>query len=106
MRAFTVTPFTSALQSLASPTPNRVIYYLEDFERAISEVKGQLDHRYLNEIEGLEVQTLERIAKWIWAKIEGRRPGLIEVRRRRRHADKALFVPAAGKGGLPIRGVR
>ena len=30
----------------------------------------QLDHRYLNEIEGLENPTSENLARWIWKKLE------------------------------------
>lgn len=33
----------------------------------------QLDHNYLNEIEGLENPTSENLARWIWEKVQ---PGL------------------------------
>ena len=39
----------------------------------------QLDHRYLNEIDGLENPTSENIAFWIWRRLKPRLPGLIEV---------------------------
>ena len=35
-----------------------------------------LDHRYLNEIEGLENPTSEVLARWIWARLAPRLPGL------------------------------
>lgn len=38
-----------------------------------------LDHRYLNEIEGLENPTSENIARWIWVRLAARLPGLFEV---------------------------
>lgn len=45
-------------------------------------VIDELDHRYLNEIEGLENPTSERIAEWLWRRIRPRLPQLsaIEVR--------------------------
>ncbi len=66
-----------------------VILHFEEVEKALAEVKHQLDHRYLNDIEGLEMPTLEQIAKWIWTRIEGRLPGLVEVR---------LSRPSCGEG--------
>jgi 6-pyruvoyltetrahydropterin/6-carboxytetrahydropterin synthase len=35
-----------------------------------------LDHRYLNEIEGLENPTSEQLARWIWVRLAPRLPGL------------------------------
>ncbi len=39
----------------------------------------QLDHRYLNEIEGLENPTSENLAIWIWRRLRTTLPGLVEV---------------------------
>ena len=39
----------------------------------------QLDHRYLNEIPGLENPTSENIAAWIWERLRPRLPLLNEV---------------------------
>lgn len=36
--------------------------------RAIHEI---IDHRYLNEVEGLSVPTTENISAWIWARLIG-----------------------------------
>jgi 6-pyruvoyltetrahydropterin/6-carboxytetrahydropterin synthase len=38
-----------------------------------------LDHRYLNEIQGLETPTLENIAMWLWRHFAPALPGLAEV---------------------------
>lgn len=53
-----------------------------DVKAACSPVYEALDHRYLNEIEGLENPTSENIALWIWARLKLALPGLsqIEVR--------------------------
>lgn len=53
-----------------------------DIKAACKPVHEALDHRYLNEIPGLENPTSERIARWIWARLHPTLPGLsaIEVR--------------------------
>ena len=50
------------------------------------EIKGRaapimevLDHRYLNEIEGLENPTAENLARWIWERLTTVLPGLRAV---------------------------
>lgn len=44
-----------------------------DIKRAFQPLYDRLDHRYLNEVEGLENPTAENIARWIWDRL---RPGL------------------------------
>lgn len=39
----------------------------------------QLDHNYLNEVEGLENPTSEVIARWIWERLVDHLPGLCGV---------------------------
>lgn len=39
----------------------------------------QLDHFYLNDIEGLENPTSENIARWIWKRLKPELPGLSRV---------------------------
>jgi 6-pyruvoyltetrahydropterin/6-carboxytetrahydropterin synthase len=39
----------------------------------------QLDHRYLNEIPGLENPTSERLAQWLWERLLPALPGLSQV---------------------------
>ena len=45
----------------------------------LNETAARLDHRLLNEIEGLEVPTLERIALWAANDLKPRLPGLKQV---------------------------
>jgi len=52
---------------------------LADLDAAIQPVRQVLDHSYLNEIEGLELPTLENIAAWIWTKLSDPLPGLCRV---------------------------
>ncbi len=51
-----------------------------DIKATIAPLREQLDHRLLNEVEGLENPTSERIALWIWARLKSHLPGLSEVR--------------------------
>lgn len=39
----------------------------------------QLDHRYLNDIPGLENATSENIARWIWERLKPKLPLLSEI---------------------------
>jgi len=50
-----------------------------DITRAFKPLWEQLDHRYLNEVPGLENPTSENIARWIWEHLRPRLPLLTEV---------------------------
>jgi 6-pyruvoyltetrahydropterin/6-carboxytetrahydropterin synthase len=48
-------------------------------EAACDPVRERLDHRDLNEIEGLENPTSENIARWIWERLKPRLTGLVKL---------------------------
>lgn len=50
-----------------------------DLKVAFRPLYEQLDHHYLNDIPGLENPTSERLAMWIWERLQPRLPGLSEV---------------------------
>jgi len=50
-----------------------------DLKEACRPVVGELDHRYLNEIPGLENPTSEMLARWIWEYLKPVLPGLCKV---------------------------
>jgi 6-pyruvoyltetrahydropterin/6-carboxytetrahydropterin synthase len=50
-----------------------------DISRAFQPLWEQLDHRYLNEVSGLENPTSENIAFWIWQRLQPPLPLLSEV---------------------------
>ena len=50
-----------------------------ELKAAFAPVYDQLDHRYLNDIEGLENPTSENLARWIWRALATRLPGLSEI---------------------------
>jgi 6-pyruvoyltetrahydropterin/6-carboxytetrahydropterin synthase len=53
-----------------------------ELTRAFEPLHERLDHRYLNEIAGLENPTSEVLARWLWRELRTALPGLasIEVR--------------------------
>jgi 6-pyruvoyltetrahydropterin/6-carboxytetrahydropterin synthase len=56
-----------------------LVMNLGDVETAIGDVRDVLDHRFLNEVEGLSQPTLERVAMWLWDRLHNRLPGLAEI---------------------------
>lgn len=50
-----------------------------DISRAFQPLFEQLDHRYLNDVPGLENPTSEHLARWIWARLKPVLPGLSQV---------------------------
>jgi 6-pyruvoyltetrahydropterin/6-carboxytetrahydropterin synthase len=64
---------------------------LYELEPVLTATKGLLDHSYLNDLAGLEVPTLENIARWIWHLLDKELSGLDRVIVRR-------GVDGAGEG--------
>lgn len=50
-----------------------------DVEKAWAPVKAALDHRYLNEVPGLDNPTSEILAMWIWDKLKPALPRLSKI---------------------------
>jgi len=50
-----------------------------DLDRAWQPVHAALDHRYLNEVAGLENPTSELLAVWIWRRLAPALPGLAKL---------------------------
>ena len=50
-----------------------------DLKREFEPVFEQLDHRYLNDVPGLENPTSERLAEWIWKALKPRLPLLHRI---------------------------
>lgn len=56
--------------------------YLIDYgeiAQAAEPIVKQLDHYYLNEIEGLSNPTSENLARWLWERLQPRLPGLAAI---------------------------
>jgi 6-pyruvoyltetrahydropterin/6-carboxytetrahydropterin synthase len=50
-----------------------------DIKAAFKPLYNQLDHHYLNDIEGLENPTSEMLARWIWQRLKPELPQLSKV---------------------------
>lgn len=50
-----------------------------EIKAAFDPIRDRLDHRYLNDIEGLENPTSENVARYIWRLLKPRLSGLSEL---------------------------
>ncbi len=50
-----------------------------DIDAAFAPLRDELDHRLLNDIDGLENPTSERLAQWLWQRLDQVLPGLEAV---------------------------
>ncbi len=50
-----------------------------DIKAAFRPVEEQIDHRYLNDVPGLENPTSENLARWVWQQLRGNLPLLSKV---------------------------
>ena len=50
-----------------------------DIKSAFQTIDDQLDHRCLNDVEGLENPTSENLARWIWTRLYPLLPGLSRI---------------------------
>ncbi len=63
---------------VTGPVDNQTGWVMDfaDIKAACQPIHEALDHRYLNEIPGLENPTSEHIARWIWQRLESSLPNL------------------------------
>lgn len=64
-----------------------------DVQRAFEPVHAALDHRFLNDVPGLENPTSEHLACWIWTSLKGALPQL-----------SAVDITETGQSGVVFRG--
>jgi 6-pyruvoyltetrahydropterin/6-carboxytetrahydropterin synthase len=50
-----------------------------EIKTAFQQIENEIDHRCLNEVEGLENPTSERLAQWVWERLRPRLPGLSRI---------------------------
>ncbi len=67
-------------------------------ESVCSAVRALLDHQVLNEIDGLEQPSLERLSIWIWEKVAARIAQLASVRVRRDSLGQSCIYRGPGAG--------
>ena len=69
--------------TVAGPVGERSGWVMDfaDIKEAVRPLHDQLDHRYLNEVEGLENPTSEVLARWLWTRLAEHLPlAAVEVR--------------------------
>lgn len=71
-----------AVRGTPDPTTGFVVEFTQ-LEAACEALRDALDHRVLNEIEGLEQPSLERLSVWTWEHLANRIEGLVRVTVRR-----------------------
>lgn len=77
-----------------------LVFHFDDLARAIADAQDALDHRLLNEVEGLELPTLERISIWIWNRLQNRVPGLAEIHVSRDSCNEGCIYTGGAKQTL------
>lgn len=63
-----------------------------DIKKAIEPIYEQLDHYYLNDIEGLGNPTSENIAIWIWQRLKPRLPELSKLEIKETCASGCIYI--------------
>ena len=71
-----------AVRGTPDPRTGFVVEFTQ-FETACGTLRDTLDHRVLNEIEGLAQPSLERLSIWIWEQLAEKIPSLARVTVRR-----------------------
>ena len=66
---------------VSGPVDDRTGWVMDfaDIKAAFDPVRDLLDHRYLNDIEGLENPTSENVARYIWRSLKPRLGGLTKL---------------------------
>ena len=83
-----------ALSGVPDPTTGCVADF-EEIDAALAQLRGELDHQMLNEIDGLRTPSLENIAKWIADRLRGRFAALASVTVRRPSLGEAARFDVA-----------
>ncbi len=66
---------------VAGPLEDRLGWVMDfaELKAAFRPVFEQIDHRCLNDVEGLENPTSENLARWIWGRLKAGIPGLSKI---------------------------
>ena len=84
-----------AVAGKCDPRLGWLIDYAE-IAKAFQPLFDQLDHRYLNEVPGLDNPTSEHIARWIWDRLRPGLPRLTEVVIAETCQSRCVYRGAAG----------
>lgn len=70
-----------------------------ELERTCAGLREKLDHRLLNEVEGLEQPSLERLAQWLWRRLAPEFAGLARVTVRRDSSGQSCTYRGPARPG-------
>jgi 6-pyruvoyltetrahydropterin/6-carboxytetrahydropterin synthase len=62
-----------------------------NLEAAWRPLHAQLDHRYLNDVAGLENPTSENLAVWLWQRLKPGLPGLARIKLMETHDSGCVY---------------
>lgn len=67
--------------SVEGPVDARLGWVMDfaDIKAAFEAIEDQIDHRCLNDVQGLENPTSENLARWIWSRLTPALPNLSKV---------------------------
>ena len=70
---------------------------LDEVEAAFASVRSQIDHKYLNDVEGLAVPTLENVTNWLFVRLSNTLKGVdrVVVRRGQEGNAEGCTISAA-----------
>ena len=72
--------FRARITVEGEPDPQTgLVMHFDELTAAVADAREALDHRMLNDVEGLKAPTLELIVMWLWDRIANRVPGLAEI---------------------------
>ncbi len=83
-----------AIQGKPHPETGWVMDF-EALDAIIADVRGELDHRLLNDIDGLATPTLENICAWLWRRLANSVPGLARITVARPSVGQSCTLTAA-----------
>ncbi len=75
-----------------------VVFHFDELEAALKDARRGLDHRMLNDVEGLTTPTLEHITMWLWERLSGQVPGLAEIEVARDSCNEGCVYSGPAKG--------
>ena len=78
------------VSGVVDPTLGWVLDFA-DIDMAWQPIHAALDHRYLNDIDGLDNPTSEQLAIWLWRQLEPALPGISQIRVMETHDSGCVY---------------
>ena len=69
-----------------------------EIEAAFAPIRAQVDHNYLNDLDGLHNPTSEVLVAWIWDRLAPTLPGLVQLVLRENEVSRVIYRGPGGRG--------